>query len=67
MSEEKFLRLKDLQTMFGVSRATVWRWQKLGLRVVSIGNVVRVRHEDLAEFIEQHLKTAPVMSDGNGK
>jgi predicted DNA-binding transcriptional regulator AlpA len=65
MSEEKFLRLKEVQERFSVSRATVWRWRKLGLRVVAIGNVVRVSHEDLAEFVEQHLKVTPAGVDSH--
>jgi len=58
-SEEKFLRLKDVQNKFGVSRATVFRWHaERGLRVVRVGGVTRVRESDLAEFVERHLKTA---------
>ena len=57
MNDKKFLRLKDVQERFGVSRATVWRWHaERGLRVVSVGNVVRVRESDLTEFVERHLK-----------
>lgn len=61
MSEpEKFLRLRDVQTMFAVSRATVWRWHaERGLRVVSVGGITRVRECDLNEFVERHLKATP--------
>ncbi len=58
MSEERFLKLKDVQDRFAVSRATVWRWQaEQGLRVVCVGGVKRIRESDLQEFIERHLKT----------
>jgi hypothetical protein len=59
MSEpEKYLRLRDVQTMFGVSRSTVWRWHsERGLRVISIGGIKRVRECDLKEFAKQYLKT----------
>jgi excisionase family DNA binding protein len=61
---EKFLRLKDVQDRFGVSRATVWRWHtERGLRVITIGNVVRVRNSDLMEWVERHLK----VGGANGK
>jgi excisionase family DNA binding protein len=61
MSDEKFLRLKDVQEKFGVSRATVWRWTaERGLRVVSVGGVTRIRESDLAEFVERHLSGVPV-------
>jgi excisionase family DNA binding protein len=61
MSDEKFLRLKDVQEKFGVSRATVWRWTaERGLRVVSVGGVTRIRESDFAEFVERHLSGVPV-------
>jgi excisionase family DNA binding protein len=61
MSEERFLKLKDVQEKFGVSRSTVWRWHaERGLRVVSVGGVTRIRESDLAEFVERHLSEAPV-------
>jgi excisionase family DNA binding protein len=60
MSEERFLKLKDVQDRLGVSRATVWRWQaERGLRVVSVGGVVRVRESDLMDFINRHLTDTP--------
>ena len=59
MSEERFLKLKDVQCRFGVSRSTVWRWHaERGLRVVSVGGVTRIRESDLQAFVERHLKTA---------
>jgi excisionase family DNA binding protein len=59
MSEERFLKLKDVQDRFAVSRSTVWRWHaERGLRVVSVGGVTRIRESDLTEFVERHLKTA---------
>jgi excisionase family DNA binding protein len=59
MSEDHFLRLKDVQERFAVSRSTVWRWQaEHGLRVVSVGGVTRVRESDLQAFVERHLKGA---------
>jgi len=54
---EKFLRLKQLAEMLGVSRSTIWRWHtERGLRVVTVGGVVRVRESDLNAFMEQHAK-----------
>ncbi len=59
MSEDRFLKLKDAQDRFAVSRSTVWRWHaERGLRVVCVGGVTRVRESDLQAFIERHLKTA---------
>jgi len=57
MSEDRFLRLKDIQDRFSVSRATVWRWHaERGLTVICVGGVTRVRESDLQTFVERHLK-----------
>lgn len=52
---DRFLKLSDIQEMFGVSRSTVWRWHaERGLKVVRVGEVVRVRESDLHAFVERH-------------
>jgi len=52
---ERFLKLKEVQQMFSVSRSTVWRWQaEHGLKVVRIGDVVRVKESDLRAFLSRH-------------
>ena len=59
MSEIRFFKLSDLQTMFGVSRSTIWRWHaERGLRVMCVGRVKRIREADLSEFMEKHMKDA---------
>ena len=59
MSPQQFLKLKDVQDKFAVSRATVWRWHaERGLRVVKVGGMVRIRENDLNEFIEKHMKSS---------
>ena len=59
MSEDRFLKLKEVQSRFGISRSTVWRWHvERGLRVVSVGGVTRIRESDLQKFVERHLKLA---------
>jgi excisionase family DNA binding protein len=57
---EKFLKLKDVQDRFGVSRSTLWRWHaERGLRIVAVGGITRIRESDLNAFVEQHLQVAP--------
>lgn len=56
---DQFLRLSEVQRMLGVSRSTVWRWHaERGLKVVRVGDVVRVRESDLQAFLKRH-ETAP--------
>lgn len=63
MSEERFLKLKEVQNRLGVSRTTVWRWHvERGLRVVCIGAVTRIRESDLLDFLNRHLKGLPEAS-----
>ena len=52
---ERFLKLSEVQQMFGVSRSTVWRWTaENGLKVVRVGNVTRIRESDLKAFLKRH-------------
>ncbi len=53
--QDRFLRLKEVQAMLGVSRSTVWRWHaERGLKVVTIGGVTRIRESDLEAFLKRH-------------
>jgi excisionase family DNA binding protein len=52
---ERFMKLKDVQDLLGVSRTTVWRWiAEHGLKVVRVGDVTRIRESDLQAFLERH-------------
>jgi predicted DNA-binding transcriptional regulator AlpA len=56
---ERYLKLKEVQTMLGVSRTTLWRWHaERGLKVVTIGGVTRIRQRDLESFLRKHEQTA---------
>lgn len=55
ISQPRFWKLKEVQDLLGVSRTTLWRWQaEHGLKVVRVGDVVRVRESDLQAFLERH-------------
>jgi excisionase family DNA binding protein len=55
MNSDRFLKFKEVQTMFGISRSTLWRWHaERGLRVVSVGGVSRIRESDLTDFVKRH-------------
>jgi excisionase family DNA binding protein len=54
-ASDRFLKLKEVQDLIGVSRTTLWRWQaEQGLKVVRVGDVVRVRESDLQAFLKRH-------------
>lgn len=61
----RFLKLKDVQDLLGVSRTTLWRWQaEHGLKVVRVGEVVRVRESDLQAFLKRHeITSVPGISE----
>jgi excisionase family DNA binding protein len=52
---ERFLKFREVQAMLSVSRSTVWRWTaERGLKVVRVGDVVRVRESDLDTFLKRN-------------
>ena len=71
---DRFLKLQEVQRMFGISRTTLWRWtNEQGLKVVRVGGVCRIRESDLQAFLARHerlggeqiaqrLDSAPVCS-----
>jgi excisionase family DNA binding protein len=64
---ERFLKLSEVQGMLGVSRTTLWRWQaEQGLRVVRVGDVVRVRESDLQAFLKRHETGGASMESPQG-
>lgn len=54
-TNDRYLTLKDVQDLMSVSRSTVWRWQaEHGLKVVRVGDVVRIRESDFQAFLSRH-------------
>lgn len=52
---ERFLTLSEVRSVLKVSRATLWRWTaEHGLKVVRVGDVVRIRESDLQAFLNRH-------------
>ncbi len=58
-SKNRLLTIDDVATMLQVSKRTVFRWFASGkLQALRVGNVTRIRPEDLDQFIQDHLTTA---------
>ena len=52
---DQFLKPSEIRKMLGVSRTTIWRWTvERGLKVVKVGDVVRIRESDLEAFLKRH-------------
>ena len=57
-SKTELLTTDQIAEMFHVSTRTVFRWLASGeLQAIRIGNVTRVRREDLDDFFQAHLTT----------
>jgi excisionase family DNA binding protein len=49
----EFFTIKEICKMLKVSRPTVYRWFKSGLKYYKFKKAVRVKKEDLEEFISK--------------
>jgi len=56
MYDSHYLTIKQVCDKLQVSRMTVHRWIKKGLRVYRQGRIVRIKEEDLEEFLKEQEK-----------
>jgi len=57
-SKTELLTTGQIAEMFHVSTRTVFRWLASGkLQAIRIGNITRIRREDLDDFFQAHLTT----------
>jgi excisionase family DNA binding protein len=57
VSEQTYLKNKrEAARYLGVSLGSLERLMRSGLSCVRIGNLVRFRPEDLADFVEQRIR-----------
>jgi excisionase family DNA binding protein len=55
LSNDRFLKLEDVQEKLGISRTTLYRWrEEKGLPIVIIGGIKRIREADLQKFLDRH-------------
>lgn len=59
LSNEAIVRLPTVQSLFGVSAPTIWRWSKVGLfpKPVKFGGVTGWRVADLRPILHGLAKT----------
>ena len=51
---EKFLTIKQVAQLLGVTEPTLWRWNKEGiLKRVKVGNKVRYKESDVNKVLEE--------------
>lgn len=63
----KLYTVREVATLFKASERTVYTWIQSGyLRAVQIaeGNMIRIREEDLIDFIQKHLTTSEDVRQG---
>lgn len=52
--EEKYLTIKQVAELLGVTEPTLWRWNKEGvLKRVKVGNKVRYKESDVNKVLEE--------------
>lgn len=56
---ENLLTTKDVMEMLKVSRVTLHRMRKDGLKSVKIGDLVRFRPEDVKKFVRENIEKQP--------
>jgi len=48
----EFLTIREVSQILKVSRTTIYRYFKLGLKFHKIGGSIRIKREDLEKFIK---------------
>ena len=51
---DEWLTLAEVAQMLKVSRTTIWRCRREGLKVMRLGGLVRVRHSEFNAYLERH-------------
>ncbi len=51
---DEWLTLAEVAQMLKVSRTTIWRCRREGLKVMRLGGLVRVRRSEFNAYLERH-------------
>lgn len=51
---ERLLTIKDIETRFSISRATVDRWRREGMPYQKVGRQVRFEEQEVLKWIKEH-------------
>ncbi len=50
---DEWLTLTEVASMLKVSRTTIWRCRRAGLKVMRLGGLVRVRRSEFNHYLER--------------
>ncbi len=53
-NNEDWLTAKEVMAWLKVSKTTLWRWEKVGLKAYRVGRVKRYRKPDVEAFLNRH-------------
>jgi excisionase family DNA binding protein len=58
-AQSNLMTITEVAEYFRISEQTVYRWLSRGiLTAIRVGNVTRIRREDLQAFIDAHTRVA---------
>ena len=62
--KEKFLNVREVSRILGVKPKTLyqWKWMKQNLIFVKVGGSLKIREQDLLDFIERNTKKPKELS-----
>lgn len=54
MLEATIFSMNEVMKKFNISKTTLWRWRRQGLRAIKIGKKILFLETDLSEFLNKH-------------
>jgi excisionase family DNA binding protein len=54
-TENKLLKIKDVMTVYGVSRGTIYNWIARGMPVIRNGSIVRFKADEVEKWFTKEV------------